>query len=316
MLDGLHMPTHLGPHQADHARSLAFIEGTFVPLHDARLPVRDFGFTHADATYDVVHTWRGAFFRLEDHLDRFEHSCRGMRLHPGLDRAAITGTLCELVRRAGLPNTLVWFACTRGAPPPGSRDPALCTNTFMAHCQPLVLRASPDQAARGLSMLVHERVHRIPPSAVDPTCKNQHWGDFTRALFDAQDQGFDTVVLTSDTGHVTEGPGFNVMALIDGELRSPDHGVLEGVSRLTMMELASELGLPARLAPITPEELRDADEAFITSTSCGLVPVTRIDGRVLGNGAPGPVTTRLLNRYYQRKDEGWHMTPIPGFVAA
>ena len=308
----LHVPENLGLEDADYARALAYIDGAFVPYLDAKISVRDFGFSHADVTYDVVHTWRGGFFRLDDHLDRFERSLKGFRLDPGLTRGEMTAILHELVRRTGLRETLVYFACTRGAPPLGGRDPADCVNTFLAHAQPLILRGSPGQMRKGLSMMISEEVHRISARSVDPTMKNVHWGDFTRALFMAKDAGFDTVVLTGQDGNVTEGPGFNVMAVMDGALVTPDAGVLEGVSRRTMMELAGFAGIPARYAAVSPGALRDADEVFITSTSCGLFPVTRVDDRILGNGAPGPLTTRLLNLYYQKKNEGWMMTPVPG----
>ena len=137
-----------------------------------------------------------------------------------------------------------------------------------------------------------------------------HWGDFNRALRDANESGFQTVLLTDHAGNVTEGPGFNVMALVDGRLVAPDFNVLEGVSCRTMMDLAAEMGISTGYEKLAPETLRNADEAFITSTSCGLFPITRIDHRVLGNGAPGPVATRLLNAYYRKKNAGWYLTPV------
>jgi branched-chain amino acid aminotransferase len=306
----LNVPDYLGPENADFSRALAYIDGAYVPLADAKISVRDFGLTHADVTYDVLHVWKGSFFRLEDHLDRFARSLSGMRLDPGLSRDEIHAILAELVRRSGFADALLFFACTRGQPPLGSRDPALSVNTFFAHVQPLVLRGSPSEMQRGLSLQISETVKRIPSDSVDPTMKNMHWGDFTRALFLAKDAGFDTVVLTAHDGNIAEGPGFNIFALTGGELISPDRNVLEGVSRKTMLELADMLGVPARLGQLSPQALRDADEVFITSTSCGLFPVTRVDDRILGNGAPGPVTERLLNLYYAKKDQGWMMTPI------
>lgn len=308
----LHVPDHLGPEQADFSRAVAWIDGAYVPLADAKISVRDFGLTHSDATYDVLHTWKGGFFRLDDHLDRFEASCKGLRLDPGHTRAEIVEILEELVRRTGLPDALVLFYCTRGAPPFGSRDPARAVNNFFAYVQPLVLRGSPAEMQRGLSMQVSRRTRRIPANSVDPRLKNMHWGDFTRALLDARDDGFDTVVLPDHAGHLTEGPGFNIMAVVDGALLAPDFNVLEGISCRTMMELAAEIGVPARYGKLSPQMLRDADEAFITSTSCGLYPVTRVDDRILGNGAPGPVATRLLNLYYRKKNEGWKITPVHG----
>jgi branched-chain amino acid aminotransferase len=259
-----------------------------------------------------MHTWKGGFFRLDDHMDRFAHSLAGMRLDPRLTRDEMVAIFEDLIRRSGLRDTLVSFYCTRGAPPLGSRDASLARSTFFATVQPLVLRGTPAQMQRGLAMQISETVRRIPADSLDPRLKNVHWGDLTLAHFAAKDAGFDTVVLLDHEGNVTEGPGFNVVAVVDGEMIAPDHNVLEGVSCRTMMELAAEAGIPARYGTVSPEALRTADEAFITSTSCGLFPVTRVDTHTLGNGAPGAVATKLLNLYYRRKDEGWKITPVRG----
>jgi branched-chain amino acid aminotransferase len=286
------------------------VDGAYGPLLDAKLPIRDFGLTHADQTYDVTHVWNGGFFRLDDHMDRFEASLAGMRLNPRLTRAEMVAVLEGCVRRSGLRYALVYWACTRGAPPPGSRDPRAARSVFLAYAQPLVLRGGPAEMRRGLAVRISPDVRRIPPDSLNPHWKNVHWGDFTRALFDAQDLGFDTTLLLDHQGRVTEGPGFNVMALVRGELVCPAEGTLEGISARTMLEIAAELGLPARYGDLSPEDLRQSEEAFITSTSTGLFPITRVDDRVLSNGAPGPVAVRLLNEYYRRKQAGWRITPI------
>lgn len=312
----LEVPDHLSVARADFSRSLAWIDGAFVPLAEARVPVRDFGLMYADMTYDVVHAWRGGFFRLDDHLDRFETSCAGLRLDPGLSRAELATLLATLVERSGLADALVYFACTRGTAPPGSRDPRMATNRFFAYAQPLVLRGQPDEMRRGLHATISTAIRRIPETSVNPVWKNTHWGDFTRALFLAKDDGFDTVILLDHDGGVAEGPGFNVVAVTSAGLLAADSGVLEGISCRTMMEIAGELGIPGRYGRLSPEVLRGADEAFITSTSCGLFPVTRIDAAPIGTGRPGPVATRLLNTYYRRKNAGWNITPVATILAA
>jgi branched-chain amino acid aminotransferase len=306
----LAVPDFLGPAQADFDRALAYEDGQWVRLDRANIPIRDLGFMRADLTYEVVHVWNGGFFRLDDHLDRFTESCRGFRLDPGLTRNGIAELLAELVRRTGYRFATVWFACTRGAPPMGSRDPREARNAFHASAAPLVLRADPATMNRGLAVRIHPKIRRIPPDSIDPRHKNTHWGDFNRAEFEVRDEGFDLPVLLDRDGFVTEGIGCNVIAMVDGALVTPDEGCLEGVSAMTMIELAGALGVPARYARLHADDLRGAEEAFITSTTCGLVPITRVDSRILSGGRPGPVTARLLAEYYRRKDAGWRMTPI------
>ncbi|MBU8540933.1 aminotransferase class IV [Falsiroseomonas tokyonensis] len=310
MAEALQVPTHLTVENADFSRALGFIDGAVVPLAEAKIPVRDLGLMYADMTYDVVHVWQGGFFRLEDHLDRFFASLSGLRLDPGMTREAMRRLLADLVRRSGLPDALVYFACTRGMAVPGSRDPTLSQNRFFATVTPLVLRGQPAEMQRGQNAMLVRDVARIPASAVNPVWKNTHWGDFIRAAFLAKDEGFDVPILCATDGAVAEAPGFNVVAVIDGALLSPEAGVLEGISCRSMFELAAELGIPARYGRLMPEQLAAAQEAFLTATSCGLFPVTRLDGAPIGAGVPGPVTTRLLNTYYARKNAGWHITPL------
>ncbi|NKE48284.1 branched-chain amino acid transferase [Roseomonas frigidaquae] len=310
MAEAMQVPTHLTVENADFSRALGYIDGEVVPLADAKIPVRDLGLMYADMTYDVVHVWQGGFFRLEDHLDRFFASLAGLRLDAGMTRDAMRRLLADLVRRSGLPDALVYFACTRGTAVPGTRDPTASTNRFFATVTPLVLRGQPDEMRRGQNAMLVRDVARIPASAVNPVWKNTHWGDFVRAAFLAKDAGYEVPILCATDGAVAEAPGFNVVAVIDGTLLSPDAGVLEGISCRTMFEIAGEIGIPARYGRLMPEALSGAAEAFLTATSCGLFPLTRLDGAPIGDGRPGPITTRLLNTYYARKNAGWHITPV------
>ncbi len=112
--------------------------------------------------------------------------------------------------------------------------------------------------------------------------KNYHWGDMIRALFEAEDAGADTAVLLDQDGYVTEGPGFNVFAVIDGTVVSPDRGALEGVTRQSVLDLCAKLGIPCEVRPLTADELREADEVFTSTTAGGVMPASRIDGRIKG----------------------------------
>ncbi len=309
MTETLNVPSHLTVENADYSRGLGFIDGRIVPLNEARIPVRDLGLMYADMTYDVVHTWKGGFFRLEDHLDRFLNSCAGLRMDPRLTRDEIRSILAELVRRSGMPDTLVYFACTRGLAVPGTRDPTKSRNRFFATVTPLILRGQPDEMQRGYHATLVTSIRRIPAESVNPAWKNSHWGDFVRATFAAKDAGYDVPILCAAEDAVAEAPGFNVVAVIGDSLLSPEDNVLPGISCRAMFEIARELGIPARYGRLSPEALREAKEVFLTATSCGLFPVTRLDGQPIGDGTPGPITARLLNTYYAKKNSGWCITP-------
>ena len=264
---------------------------------------------HSDATYDVAHVWRGAFFRLEDHLDRFERGMARLRMSLPYRRDEKREVLFECVRLSGLRDSYVEMICTRGTPPPGSRDPRECENRFYAFAVPFVWIAKPDQQERGLHAII-SRVQRIQPESIDPTVKNYHWLDLTAGLYEAYSHGGETVILVDHEDNVVEGPGFNIFTVKGGEIFTPEIGVLEGITRKTVFELATEHDTPLEQRAVSSKELRDADEVFATSTAGGIMPVTQVDGRTVGNGKPGLVTLRLRKGYWDLHQDAHYIAPI------
>ena len=281
----------------------AYIEGRYLPIGEARISILDTGFLRSDLTYDVVAVWNGKFFRLEDHLDRFERGWKKLRMKPDIAKGEIRAILFECVRRSGLRNAYVEMILTRGIDEDGSRDPRKFRNRFYAYAIPYIWIVKSEDQEVGINMVIAENTVRIPPEAIDPTIKNFHWGDLVRGIFEAYDRGGYTVVLTDFEGHITEGPGFNVFIYNEGALLTPQAGVLEGITRKTVLDLADELGIPARLNKFAASALKEAAEVFITSTAGGVMPVTRIDGRPIGAGIPGKVTTLIQTRYWEAHDE-------------
>ena len=288
----------------------AYMNGTFVPIAEAKIPVGDWGFTHSDVTYDVVHVTDGGFFRLEDHLSRFHRSLEGYRLDPGVTRDQMREILGRCVALSGLRDAFVAMLSTRGVPRVyGSRNPADCDNTFIAYAVPWIDVIKPDVQERGAHLLV-SAVPRISPRSLDPTLKNYMWRDFTRGMFEAADQGYDTAILLDHEGFLTEGAGFNVFIVKGESVLTPDRGALQGITRLAVLDLCPELGLDGRVAPITYEDLMDADEVFTTTTAGGVMPCARVNDRIYGNDRPGPISTKLKDLYWQKHRDGWHMTPV------
>ena len=134
--------------------------------------------------------------------------------------------------------------------------------------------------------------------------------DLTRGQFEAHDRGADFCVLLAEDGTVTEGPGFNIFVVSDGRIATPSSGVLEGITRRSVIELCGHLGLPIEVRPVPVEELRDADEIFLSTTAGGVMPASRIDGRIMGNDRPGPISSRVQDAFWSRRAEGWHATPV------
>jgi branched-chain amino acid aminotransferase len=286
----------------DLSQGAAFVDDQYVPVAEASIPVLDWGFLHSDATYDVAHVWQGRFFRIDEYLDRFQRSMESLRMSVPYSREQIREVMFELVRRSGLRDAYVEIVCTRGMPAPGSRDPRSCSNRFMAFAIPFVWIADDKLRAQGLNLLV-SRHQRIPPESIDPCIKNYHWLDMVMGLFEAYDAGADSAVLVDAAGNLVEGPGFNVFVRCDDRVITPARGVLEGVTRATVLELlaAENLQVSTELLPVATA--RAADEIFITSTAGGVMPVTRISGQAVGDGMPGALTTRLNQAYWKLHDD-------------
>lgn len=280
----------------------AWMWGEFMPIADARLPVTDWGLTHSDITYDVVHVWDGKFFRLDDYLERFQASMRKCRLEVEQSNEDIRRILHQMVARSGLRRSYVSFVASRGQPAYlGSRDPRDCVNHFYAWCVPFVWVFTEDVVERGVQLYIPDDVQRISESSVDPTAKNYHWGDFTQALITARDSGFDNTVLVDSAGNITEGPGFNVFMIRDGTVSTPCKGVLGGITRKVAMELCDHHGIPVTARDISLDEFLSADELFATTTGGGIVPITAVNNRVFSNNAAGEQTLLLQETYWQ-----WH----------
>lgn len=292
------------------AGGCGFQDGVYKPIADVSVNVLDWGFNKSDVTYDVVHVKDGAFFRLQHHLDRFWASMAGLRMSIPYSQEEVGEILAECVRQARLRDAYVAMITTRGVPKPGMpRKPGLIENRFIGYAIPWVDVIKPDVQERGAHLII-AKTPRIPSASVDPTIKNYHWGDLIRAQFEADDAGADTAVLLDMDGYLTEGPGFNVFAVIDGTVFTPDRGALEGITRQSVLDICAELGIPSEIRPITADEFREADEVFTATTAGGVMPCSRVDGRIKGNDRPGPISAKLKEVYWQRHADGWDLTPI------
>jgi branched-chain amino acid aminotransferase len=284
---------------------VAYINGDYVPMSEAKISVLDWGFLRSDATYDVVHVWKGRFFRLDLHIDRFLASIKELRMVLPFDRDQLEEVLKQCVRRAALEDAYVEMVLTRGVSPTFSRDPRDAAPTFIAFAVPFGWVANEDQRARGIDLHIAD-VQRIPPSSVNPTVKNYHWLDLVAGLFEAYDAGAENVVLVDGAGNICEGPGFNLFAVSDGQVTTPASGVLHGITRHTALELLDELDVPATAETLSVASLKRSDEVFITSTAGGIMPVRSIDGHRPPGGAPGPLTQRLTALYWEKhQDPSW-----------
>ena len=283
----------------------AWIDSKYVELADAKIPILDWGFLRSDATYDVVHVWKGRFFRLDKHIDRFFESAKKLRMPCQISRDELKKILANCVSKGKLESAYVEMIQTRGMSQKFVRDPRLATPRVMAFAVPFGWILKQEDFEKGLNVLLTD-IKRIPPSSVDPTIKNYHWMDLVTGMLDAYEKGSDTAVLVDENNNITEGPGFNLFCINDSGIFTPDHGVLEGITRQSVFDLAKELNLPITKKSISVEELYNAEELFATSTAGGIMPITKVSGKEIGKGSVGNLTRQLHKLYWEKhSDDSW-----------
>ncbi len=292
------------------------INGEFVSLDDAKMSIFDTGFLHSDVVYDVTTSWQGYIFKLDEHLERFAASCAGFHLKNPYSKAETAKLLAECTRKARCEDGgFIHMHVTRGKYAEGSRDPRLCENQFACYVVPYVWLWGPKKSKSGVNVHMAS-VERVSSKAVDARFKNFHWGDLIQAQYQAYEAGRDDAVLCGPDGNVAEGPGFNVWIVKNGVCATPDANCLLGMSRKSVIELCGMAGIRCETRKVHPDELRGADEAFATSSAGGVMPITAVDDKPLGNGAPGMVTSQLMDSYWRLREQGWCGTKIGDLLDA
>jgi D-alanine transaminase len=285
---------------------LACLDGTLLPLGEARVSVLDRGFMFGDGVYEVVQLQGARPLFLEEHLARFHRSLAALRI--AVDGARLRDDIARVIAGAGLADGTVYWQATRGAPP-------VRAHAFQTRGEP-----NPFEDA-------------FPPSSVPPTvfiyamplgddhdaereegCRAITFADLRWARCDvkslnllgnvlaaqaAKEAGAFEAILVRDGGTVSEGSHSNVFAVVDGRLRTMPEGpaILSGITRGVVLSLARARGLPVEERAVTVGELGRASELLLTGTTTEVMPVVLLDGRAVGDGRPGPVT-RLLQRAY------------------
>jgi branched-chain amino acid aminotransferase len=273
-----------------------WMDGAAVPAEEARVPVLDRGFLYGDSVYEVTRTFAGAPHLLAEHLDRLERSAAGleMRLPPREQIEAAVLQVCRAARgdRATPDELYLRIVVTRGAGELGL-DPALAdAPRLVVIARPV--RPPPAEAYRdGVAVVLSQRMRSAP------SLKTGNYLESVLAVREARQAGAHEALLRDSVGRITEGSSSNVFLVRGGRLHTPpvSAGLLPGITREAIIRLARQAGIAVDEAPIWPADLVRAEEMFLSSSIRGVLPVTRCDGRVLGDGRPGARTRRVMSLY-------------------
>ena len=284
------------------AEHIAYFNGEWVPNSEVSIDPFDRGFTMGDAVFDVERTFDGKIFRLKEHLDRLYRSLQYIRLDCGLSLEEMTENTEELVRRnepmrepGG--DYMVRQVVTRGTPSGGTQGSVTepMTPTVINMVTPAPLSGYADGYERGASV-VFPSVRGYSSASLDPKAKHYSRGNFALAQLQTADVDPDAhPVLLDQDGNISENVGANFFVVNDGVIRTPkDTSILRGVSRMTVFDLAEQLGIPIVQDVLQPYDAYTADEAFLTNTFFQLLPVSTVDKRHVRDEVPGPISKQLL----------------------
>lgn len=267
----------------------AWHNGRFCTVKDLNISILDLGLIHCDATYDVMAFIDNTGLKIEQHVDRFVGSCDYWRIKLNYSRQELVDMIHKIHSMSGWDSSIVWISVTRGIPKSGNpRDLINCEPNVMCYAKPYQQFNGTGKATVCLS-----QQQRVADSGVNQNYKNFVWSDLTRAQWEAIDRGYDTAILLSTEGYLTEGPGFNVAIVKQDTVYAPRSNRLPGISMLLVEETCKELGINFVWSDIEKPMLDSCDDMFLTTTVGNLVTVENYNGREL---TPSDVQRKLKRK--------------------
>ncbi len=268
---------------------------------EATVSVFDRGFLYGDSVYETMRTAGGHAVEMTRHLDRLRRSAAGIGLEIPFSDAALRAAIAETHAATGNPDSYVRVMVTRGAGPL-QLDPRVSASPVLVVLVQELKLPTPAMYAAGLSVRIVD-VHKISARSLDPSLKTGNYLNSIQALRQAAASAAEDAIMCNAAGHVAEGATSNVFMVKEGRVITPSlaTGLLEGITRALVMRLAGDLGIACSEGVVWPDQVRAADELFLTSSVRGLMAVTTLDGQPLGAG-PGPLTRRLMARYQEYID--------------
>lgn len=275
----------------------AFLNGKWLPVKSAHLSPMDHGFLYGDGIFETLRVYDKEPFKIKDHLERLRDSARVLRIPLPYNDKRLTAIVSRLIRENNLEDGMIRLTLTRG-PGPIGLDIALCPKpTFLVLAFPF----SPHPASlyqKGISLQVTDII-RNSVKAIPPSAKTANFLNNILAGIEARQKGAREAVLINDKGFVTEGTVTNLFIVKKGKLLTPPEkaGILLGVTRKVVLEIAIKERLPVEERLFRPASIFSADECFVTSSGYEIMPATKINGKKIGAGKPGPVTQTLIRLF-------------------
>ncbi|MEN6405441.1 MAG: branched-chain-amino-acid transaminase [Thermoguttaceae bacterium] len=274
-----------------------YVSGKLCDKEDAKVSVYDHGLLYGDGVFEGIRSYHGKVFRLDEHLDRLWNSAKAICLEIPISRQEMAKAIEDTLAVNGIKDGYIRVVITRGVGTLGL-DPNRCSNPTVIVIADKIALYPEELYQNGLS-LVTVSVARMHPAALSPRIKSLNYLNNILAKIEGSQAGCIEALMLNHKGEIAECSGDNIFLVRHGRLLTPsiDAGILEGVTRDTVIGLARQLGIDVAEIPLTKHDVYIADECFLTGTAAELVPVVKVDCRTIGDGVPGPVTRKLTAAY-------------------
>jgi branched-chain amino acid aminotransferase len=274
-----------------------YIDGKYYDEANAKISVFDHGLLYGDGIFEGIRAYNGRVFRLKEHIDRLFSSAKSLMLSIPLTHAEMMKAVVETCRQNELRDGYVRLVVTRG---PGTLglNPNRCKKPSVIIIAGKIQLYPEELYERGMDIVTVPTTRNLH-SALNPAIKSLNYLNNIMAKMEANNAGCEEAIMLNSEGFVAECTGDNIFIVAQGRLLTPPlwAGALYGITRQVVMELAAEAGMEVSETNLTRHELFNADECFLTGTAAEIVPLVKIDGRVIGSGKPGPVTAKLEAQY-------------------
>src|SRR3954447_15744525 len=274
-----------------------YVDGQYYDEKDAKISVFDHGLLYGDGIFEGIRAYNGRVFKLKEHIERLFFSAKAILLGIPLSPRGVADAVLETCRRNKLRDGYIRLVVTRGVGGLGL-NPSKCRAPSVIIIADRIQLYPPEYYDRGLDLITVPTVRNLH-SALNPAIKSLNYLNNILAKIEANQGGCEEAIMLNSEGYVSECTGDNIFILKAGQMFTPplSAGALYGITRGVVIELAQQQGIAVSEPNLTRYDMFNADECFLTGTGAELIPVVKIDGRVIGNGKPGPVTKSLVQKY-------------------
>ena len=274
-----------------------YIDGNFHDQAEAKISVFDHGLLYGDGVFEGIRFYNDRVFRLQEHIDRLWDSARAIAMDIPMSKSELVAAILETIRQNDLHDGYVRLIVTRGVGSLGL-SPDSCRRPSIIIIAATIALYPEDLYQKGLTMVTCS-TRRTPPAALSPRVKSLNYLSNILGKLEAQNAGAGEGLMLNEQGYVAECTGDNIFIVKKGEISTPhlNSGILAGVTRAVVFELAEKLGIRAVERELIRHDIYTADECFLTGTAAEVIPAVQLDRRLIGNGQPGPITLQLIESF-------------------